>query len=158
MSQNAANVNLRIVDTLHLAMKSLRRFFVALILLVFFSLLLSSFAVVASENTLAENGDDISRVISANSSLQTDNKIRLRLEEIYQNVPGLAEIEVRVNQGVVTLSGEVSDKKLAHQANTLASRMDNAVLLDSQLTLSTDVQFRLETLQSKAKSYSEFIL
>ena len=95
-------------------------------------------------------------VISTETDRQTDQDIEQRLEDIFHQLPGLEEISVDVNQGVVTLSGEVSDKQTAQQARSIASRMDKVVLLDSKLTLKTDVQFRLETLQSKIKNYLNF--
>ena len=111
-----------------------------------------------AENGAAADSEVMTGVIATESNRQTDQEIQQRLEDIYRQVPGLEDITVDVNQGVVTLSGEVADKQAAQQARSLASRMDRVVLLDSQLSLRTDVQFRLETLQSKIKNYLNFAI
>ncbi len=111
-----------------------------------------------AENGVAADNEAITGVIDTESDRQTDQEIQQRLEDIYRQVSGLEDISVEVNQGIVTLSGEVADKQIAQQARSLASRMDRVVLLDSQLTLKTDVQFRLETLQSKIKNYLNFAI
>ncbi len=111
-----------------------------------------------AENGVAADSDAMTGVIATESNRQTDQEIQKRLEDIYHQVAGLEDIVVEVNQGIVTLSGEVADKQIAQQARSLASRMDRVVLLDSQLTLKTDVQFRLETLQSKIRNYLNFAI
>ena len=109
-----------------------------------------------AETDVASDSEAITGVIATDSNQDIDQEIQKRLEDIYQQLPGFDEITVEVNQGIVTLSGEVVDKQTAQQARALANRIDKVVLLDSQLTLKTDVQFRLETLQSKIKSYVNF--
>lgn len=89
---------------------------------------------------------------------QQDRKMEERLHEIYQRIPGLEEIRVSVDEGVIHLLGEVPSAAAIKEAEKIAVRLDNAVALESELDVKTDLDFRLSALHQQLSQWSNFVL
>ncbi|PNK61864.1 BON domain-containing protein [Psychrobacter sp. FDAARGOS_221] len=79
-------------------------------------------------------------VIETKPSAVNDSDIRQRISGIFSEIEGLKAINVSVNQGVVSLSGEVPNEKKAHQAISLANRVSDVVAVEDRINRTLDVQ------------------
>lgn len=69
-----------------------------------------------------------------------DQVIKQRISGIYSEIEGLKALNVSVNQGVVSLSGEVPNEKKAQQAISLANRVSDVVAVEDRISRTLDVQ------------------
>ncbi len=75
------------------------------------------------------------KTISLNSSSNQDKAIGQRLRDIFTQIDSLKKVEVKVNNGVVTLSGEVPSKSASEQAAQLTQQVDGVVEVENNLVL-----------------------
>ncbi len=80
-----------------------------------------------------------------------DSAIRKRIREIYDAVGGFEDISIKVQSGVVTLSGEVSNTKLRDEAKSIAERTDGVVLTINRVTEAAAIDHQLAPAFSKLK-------
>jgi len=73
----------------------------------------------------------------------SDQAIRERLESVLAAIDDVDEIAVGVEQGVVTLSGEVSNARSARELMAIANRVEGVIHVQSRLTEETDVSARV---------------
>lgn len=85
------------------------------------------------------------------ADVRSDKEIRERIAGIFSAVESLEGIEVEVNQGVVTLHGEVSETRDEKDAVALANRTEGVVYVLNRLGKATDVEKRLTPAVRKAK-------
>lgn len=71
---------------------------------------------------------------------QKDQEIRQRISGIFSEIEGLNGITIKVNQGVVTLGGEVPNEKKAQQAINLTNRLSDVVTVEDRISRTLDVQ------------------
>jgi hypothetical protein len=69
-----------------------------------------------------------------------DEDIERRIKRIYSQVGALSAVEVTVREGVVFLSGSVSNEKTAERATALAERVQGVVTVDDGIDRSLDIQ------------------
>ena len=69
-----------------------------------------------------------------------DEDIERRIQRIYSEVGALSAVEVTVREGVVFLSGSVSNEKTAERATGLAERVQGVVTVDDGIDRSLDIQ------------------
>lgn len=81
--------------------------------------------------------------ISLQSDARSDSDIAQRLTQVYANVDGLSAVQVEVNSGVVSLSGEVISQAARDQAVALARRVAGVVDVRDRIVESRDVRTRL---------------
>ena len=87
--------------------------------------------------------DSATPTIEAEQGSGDDGRIAERIRGIFAELPRLAEIEVEVSEGVVTLSGTVSDIADRQRAAAIASRVagvatvENAIVRDTSVTGAT---------------------
>ena len=62
-----------------------------------------------------------------------DDQIEARLTEIFAALGDFDQVDVSVDSGVVTLSGEVNGSKLATDATELARRIEGVIYVRDQL-------------------------
>lgn len=89
------------------------------------------------------------KVITTDSSIQSDFKIRTRLREIFIELDSLSGISIAVNKGVITLSGEVDSSKTETKALQLASQVEGVVEVENELTVNRSLQLRLKNTTDK---------
>lgn len=77
---------------------------------------------------------------------ETDAQIQQRLTGIYEVLEPLSAVEVEVRDGVVLLSGAVSNETQAERALTLAEQLPDVVLVDDGIQRRLDVQGNLSPL------------
>lgn len=82
-----------------------------------------------------------------------DRAIEQRLQEIFDNLEGLESVQITVDAGVVTLSGEVPSVQTSEQAARTARRVEGVVELNNELTETRDVSQRLLPTVAKLKGY-----
>ena len=111
-------------------------------------LLLSPCGIQAQEETPAP----LPTVEVVNSDAD-DDAIAQRLREIFKNLDGLESIQISVEAGVITLSGEVASSQLREKAVTTAKRIEGTVEINDELTESRDVQQRLLPTLAKIQGY-----
>ena len=75
-------------------------------------------------------------------SADEDERIRARLVDIFANVPSLAQVQVVVDGGVVTLSGVAPDQAAVDRAETLAAGPEGVVTVENNIE--RDVSVDLE--------------
>lgn len=103
---------------------------------------LASFAIhpaLAQENgTKADTA-----TITTGEGKPEDREIDLRIEEIFDEIDGLENVNSSVRSGVVTLRGTVSEASVAERAVELANRVEGVVAVENEITEVTEVSERL---------------
>ena len=77
-----------------------------------------------------------------------DDEIRTRLEGIFSNLPGLADVTVQVRDGVIVLEGVVDNLESRERAAQLAERMRGGVAVVNDIVRDRSIGRRLETTMS----------
>ena len=80
--------------------------------------------------------------VGLEQSADEDERIRARLVDIFANVPSLAQVQVVVDGGVVTLSGVAPDQAAVDRAETLAAGPEGVVTVENNIE--RDVSVDLE--------------
>ena len=84
-----------------------------------------------------------------------DNDIRQRISGIFSEIEGLQAVNVSVNQGVVTLTGETPNEKKAQQAINLTNRLTDVVTVEDRINRTLDVQDNVSTVYQSLKAQSK---
>lgn len=94
-----------------------------------------------AQDTQDPAGDPLaSRDIERQSDAALDAEIEDRIEGIFSEIEALATVDVRVNEGVVTLTGEVPTEAAVGRAERLAARISGVVTIENRLERSLDVE------------------
>jgi small-conductance mechanosensitive channel len=118
----------------------------------YFAVLLVALFVLAGLTAVpswAEGEPELATTIEAVSSPSLDRQIERRLSNIYSNLEGLSAIRVEVNEGIVTLSGEIQEREAEQRALELAARTAEVVSVQNRLVYSRDVEKKLSAVFSK---------
>ncbi|MBT8099327.1 MAG: mechanosensitive ion channel [Gammaproteobacteria bacterium] len=83
------------------------------------------------------------RIIEVETESSRDEAIRARIENIYSQIAALADVAVAVEQGVVTLSGQVANEAQAQRAIEIASRVEGVVTLQDSVDRTLDIEGNL---------------
>lgn len=78
-----------------------------------------------------------------------DQAIAERLRAITTSITGMEHIEINVQAGVLTLSGEIGNTQLKSDAGAIASRLEGVVYVQNQLQEQLAVRSRLEPAAEK---------
>ena len=92
---------------------------------------------------------DTDVVVSADSQ---DQRIEARIEGVYALLEQLGDIEVEVREGVVLLSGSVSNQVQAERALALATQIPGVLTVDDGIERRLDVQGNLTPLLKEIMS------
>lgn len=84
--------------------------------------------------------EEPSSVIASRTSATEDSDIARRIGAVFGEIEGLEQVQVRVNSGVVTLSGSVATPRQAEQAEAIASRVAGVVTVQNALERDLDVR------------------
>ena len=87
-----------------------------------------------------EQAGDPTSVIEAAPRELSDLTIQRRIEDIYAQIDALANVVVSVKEGVVTLSGQVSNEAQAQRALGLANRLEGIVTVEDEIERTLDVE------------------
>ncbi len=79
-------------------------------------------------------------VIETSANQVDDEDIKKRITGIFSEIEGLKAINVTVNAGVVSLTGEAPNEKKALQAINLANRVSDVVAVEDRINRTLDVQ------------------
>ncbi|WP_227672889.1 mechanosensitive ion channel family protein [Psychrobacter lutiphocae] len=93
-------------------------------------------------------------VIETKPSQVNDADIQQRITGIFSEIEGLKSVNVTVNQGVVSLTGEVPNEKKAHQAISLANRVSDVVAVEDRINRTLDVQDNVTPVIASLKQQS----
>jgi len=80
-----------------------------------------------------------------------DERIQKRLEQIFSAVETLRGIEVKVEEGVTTLSGTAANATAALEARQLASKMEGVIYVNDEMEEDVEVQARLQPTWDKIR-------
>ena len=83
---------------------------------------------------------DPASVIAVTPDELSDSTIQSRIEDIYAQIDALANVGVSVQQGVVTLSGRVSNEAQARKALGLANRLEGIVTVEDEIERTLDLE------------------
>lgn len=101
----------------------------------------------AIETEQAEAADTAIRSTLQDAS--TDKSIASRMESIFREIQGLRAVEVRVQSGVVTLSGTVSSQEDRTKAEAIAARFAGVVTVENAIDRSFEVDSNLTPVVEK---------
>lgn len=71
--------------------------------------------------------------IELDPAANADARIAGRLEDIFANVPSLANVEVAANEGVVTLTGTVPDQAAQERAEAIAAGVEGVATVENAI-------------------------
>lgn len=91
---------------------------------------------------LAQDSAETAAIIQV-TDVPSDTAIRERLQAVLAALDGGAGIEVSVEQGVVTLKGNVPNARSARELEGIANRVEGVIHVQSRLTEETDVSARV---------------
>lgn len=97
--------------------------------------------------------------IDPTPSAGEDMRIAERLSDIYANVPSLADVEVEVSEGVVTLSGLAPDADAAARAEAIAGGVEGVVTIENAIERDVSVSFndQVNGLQELIRSFLQLL-
>ncbi|MEX2491740.1 MAG: mechanosensitive ion channel family protein [Nitrospirales bacterium] len=87
--------------------------------------------------------------IAVGADTVEDRHIQQRLEDVYKNLPALANVDIKVSAGVVRLTGETLSKDAHELALDLAGRVEGVVSVADEVTQKREVRERLTVVQEK---------
>lgn len=88
----------------------------------------------------AQNSPDPQTTINTGETTQSDQTIEQRLTSIFDKIDGAQDVEVEVNSGVVSLSGDVANAIAARDALDIASRTEGVVTVKDNINRTLDVR------------------
>lgn len=103
----------------------------------------------APARDIGEEAGGPSGTISVSDDVVTDRAIRDRIDSILEQVEAFDAVRARVNAGIVTLTGEVTEQASIDRLNALLSRVDGVVAIEDRVALSTDIGLRLESVRAR---------
>lgn len=86
------------------------------------------------------------QIIAATRDAGEDERIAERISGIFAELPSYSTVTVEVNEGVVTLTGEVPDPAVIDRAGKIASRVSGVVTVRNRLERDLSVQENLSVL------------
>lgn len=86
-----------------------------------------------------------------------DARIEDRISGIFAELPAFADINVQVTEGVVTLSGAVTEEADIDRAESIASRVDGVVTVENTVERSLDVSDGIGVLESVSDRLAGFV-
>ncbi|MEZ5480098.1 MAG: mechanosensitive ion channel family protein [Thiolinea sp.] len=108
----------------------------------------------AAEETAAAT----EKVITTDSSIQDDRKIRQRLRDIFAELDNLKNVTIDVNKGVITLSGEVDSAATEEKALQFARQIEGVVEVENELTINRSVRTRLGNTLEKLQKLGQQLI
>ena len=97
------------------------------------------------------------QIVQTASDAPDDAAIESRISAIFSEIDSLKSVEVDVREGVVTLSGGVSNSAAATRAIDIAGRLVGVVTVEDKIDRTLDIEGNVspivDTLNSRLKSY-----
>jgi small conductance mechanosensitive channel len=90
-----------------------------------------------------------SQEIAVGADRVEDRLIKQRLADVFKNLPALANVDIKVNAGVVRLTGQTPSKEAHELALALAGRVEGVVSVTDEITQKREVRERLTVVQEK---------
>ena len=109
-------------------------------------LLLLSLCTLPAPSLLAQEEERLDTPINVTTDPGSDARIKRRLGNIYSNLKGLQNIEVVVDEGIVTLRGEIAERLDEERALELAARTADVVSVENELVYNRDVGNKLQAI------------
>ncbi|MFS4437716.1 mechanosensitive ion channel domain-containing protein [Paracoccaceae bacterium GXU_MW_L88] len=88
-------------------------------------------------------------VIAAEEDQAADQQIARRLSDIFGAMEGTDNVQLSVNSGIVTISGQVPDTDLAEQLAAVAGRIEGVVSVNESLDIATSVVERVGEVENR---------
>jgi len=103
-------------------------------------------AAVPGPSPVAQEEERLDTPINVTTDPGSDARIKRRLGNIYSNLNGLQNIEVVVDEGIVTLRGEIAERADEERALELAARTADVVSVENELVYNRDVGNKLQAI------------
>ncbi|MEL7030577.1 MAG: BON domain-containing protein, partial [Pseudomonadota bacterium] len=104
---------------------------------------LAALSIYFLNGTFAQEPTQPSGAIEAAQDAAADGAMAERIRAIFAEIDGLGAVGVDVSGGVVTLSGEAANERLAEQALAIASRIQGAVTVVDEIKRTMAVEENL---------------
>lgn len=104
---------------------------------------------VASQETTENDATTADSVIATSDDAPADEEIERRIRNIYSQIEALENVEVTVREGVISLSGTVSNDVQGQQALDLAARIEGAVTVSDNIERILDLEGNVSPLIDK---------
>ncbi|WP_321336296.1 mechanosensitive ion channel domain-containing protein [uncultured Cohaesibacter sp.] len=111
--------------------------------------LFAVFTVSAQGQTDSNKTAEPTAVIETKRDVGADRSIKERLQAIYREIDALSDVQVHVNEGVVSLSGAVANDGAAERALELATRLQGAVAVEDRIDRTLSVEDNLDPFLQK---------
>lgn len=105
-----------------------------------------------SFTTIAAQIEPVAKPISI-VNMPQDQAIAARLLAITNAIAGLEQVEVKVEAGVLSLSGEVANAQLSRDVEKIANRLEGVVYVQNNLQEQLAVRSRLAPASESFKRY-----
>jgi len=109
-------------------------------------LLLLAVFVLPAPSLMAQEEERLDTPINVTTDPGSDARIKRRLGDIYANLEGLQNIDVLVEEGIVTLRGEIAERADEEKALELAARTADVVSVENALVYNRDVGNKLQAI------------
>ena len=109
-------------------------------------LLLLAVLVLPAPSLTAQEEERLDTPINVTTDPGSDARIKRRLGNIYANLEGLQNIDVLVEEGIVTLRGEITERADEEKALELAARTADVVSVENALVYNRDVGNKLQAI------------
>lgn len=104
-------------------------------------------------DTSKKNTEDSSQAtISIESSARQDKNIHARITDIFDQMKGLENLNVKVEGGVVTISGSVENTQSKKRASTLAQRIEGVVAVENEIQLNRELATRWDFISNRLEN------
>ncbi|NVK35048.1 MAG: mechanosensitive ion channel [Rhodobacteraceae bacterium] len=123
-------------------------------------LALLSVAFVGSARAQSDVNDpnEQTTIIETERDIDADRSITERLQAIYREIEALSGVQVRVNEGVVILSGAVANDSAAERALQLATRLQGAVAVEDRIDRTLSVEDNLDPFLERTENTVDAVI
>ncbi|MGB5410580.1 MAG: mechanosensitive ion channel domain-containing protein [Woeseiaceae bacterium] len=105
----------------------------------------------SAQTTADEVGSQTELIPVSSENRLTDIEVNRRIDATFSQIEALKSVDVRVQDGVVLLSGTVSNNADAVRAGELASRFEGVIAVDDGIVRSLDIEANVTPLIQKFK-------
>ncbi|MEM6650816.1 MAG: mechanosensitive ion channel domain-containing protein [Pseudomonadota bacterium] len=97
-------------------------------------------------------------VIEAAEETASDEDIRQRIRDIFNQIEELSSVQIIVDAGVVTLSGQTLTSDAAARAEELAARVEGVVTVENQIERDVSVSTRVTPALEQLQGYRDDVI
>ncbi|WP_306150459.1 MULTISPECIES: mechanosensitive ion channel domain-containing protein [unclassified Roseibium] len=108
--------------------------------------------------TDGSNATEPTALIETERTIGEDRSITTRLQAIFREIEALSGVQVRVNEGVVVLSGAAANDSAADRAVELATRLQGAVAVEDRIDRTLSVEDNLDPFLQRTENTVDAVI